>query len=76
MKLREGNVFTGVCVCPQGGPHAAITHDTLDLTVQVPGPTLPMVITHETPNIRHGIPCCPYVGHGTPVALAQSPLPP
>ena len=41
MKLREGNVFTGICLSlslvgvGRGRSHATITHDALDLTVQV-----------------------------------------
>ena len=37
MKLRDGNVFTGVCLSihgERGGSHVTITHDALDLTVQ------------------------------------------
>ena len=35
-KLREDNVFTGVCVtfCSDKGPRVTIDHDALDLTVQ------------------------------------------
>ena len=33
-KLREGNIFTRVCLSVHwGGPHETITYDTLDLTV-------------------------------------------
>ena len=44
--LREGNVFTGVCVsvCPHGGPRVTITHDALDLTVQA------LSCRHGTPH--------------------------
>ena len=38
MKLQEGNVFSPICLsfCPlEEGSHVAITHDALDLTVQV-----------------------------------------
>ena len=39
-KLREGNVFTRVCLscCVQGWPHVTITDDALNLTIQ---PLLP-----------------------------------
>ena len=62
-KLREGNVFTGVCHYVQlgGGPHMTITHDVLNLTLQTPtdqalplqtwGPSIPGLGTpsrHET----------------------------
>ena len=63
MKLRQGNIFTGVCLSAclslqvGGGPHVTITHDVLDLTVQTPtlpatdpGPvyTLDMGTPHQT----------------------------
>ena len=36
-KLREGNVFTGVCLSVgQGDPHMTITDDALDLTPLAP----------------------------------------
>ena len=38
-KLREGNVFSRVCLSiHRGGSLATITHDALDLTVQGPSP--------------------------------------
>ena len=53
-KLREGNVFTGVCLlfC-SGGCHVTITHDALHLTVQShpvpePAPLPPLVIWDMT----------------------------
>ena len=41
MKLREGNVFSRVCVsfCSWGSPNVTITHDALDLTIQAPIPS-------------------------------------
>ena len=49
-KLREGNVFTGVCLSVgRGDPHVTITDDALDLTVQVPHPL-------SLPDIRLGTP--------------------
>ena len=40
MKLREGNVFSHLCLCLSTemgrGFYVTITHDTLDLTVQGP----------------------------------------
>ena len=45
MKLREGNVFTRVCLSVHRGKglHLTIVHDALDLTLQAP-------------HIRHGTP--------------------
>ena len=39
-KLREGNVFTCVCLSVHGGPHVTITYDALDLTLQPPPPDI------------------------------------
>ena len=38
-KLREGNVFAGICLFT-GGSHVTITHDALDLIVPTPSPIL------------------------------------
>ena len=46
-KLREGNVFTHVCLFVQRGSHVTITHNALDLIVRLPHPAL---------DIRHGTP--------------------
>ena len=59
-KLWEGNVLTGVCLslCSgEGGPHAIITHDALDRTVQGPLVLPPLDMGHGytlTPTKRHG----------------------
>ena len=37
-KLREGNIFTGVCLFTRVS-HVTITHDALDLTVPTPPQT-------------------------------------
>ena len=36
MKLREGNVFTRMCLSTRGGTYMTTTHNELDLTVQPP----------------------------------------
>ena len=54
------HVFTGVCLslCSgEGGPHATITYDALDLTVQGPLALPPLDMGHGytlAPTKRHG----------------------
>ena len=41
-KLREGNIFTGVCHSVHGGPYVTITHDMMELTIEgLPHPAPP-----------------------------------
>ena len=61
-KKREGNVFSRVCLsfCSQGGSHATITHNTLDLTIQGtpdPSPGHSTLLYRETPHPRHDQTC-------------------
>ena len=50
-KLPQGNVFYCLCLSVQRErvPHVTITHDALDLTVQIPIPA------PAPPKFRHGI---------------------
>ena len=48
MQLRDGNVFIPIYVSVHRGSHVIITHDALDLTVQV----LPKALA-PTPRSRH-----------------------
>ena len=53
-KLREGNVFTGVCLSVgQGDPHVTITDDALDLT-----PLAPLISDLGPLDLRPGAPPC------------------
>ena len=60
-KLRQGNVFSCVCLSTEGGSHLTITHDALDLTAESTPTPSDMNLTlqgprHETPLYRASIP--------------------